>query len=540
MIWYQEIVDLGISSRFIPKDLTEETYQELYLKIKRYNKYYTVRLIIDKPWQLAVLSGSEPLNDVKLGESLDNCGLSALHYAAWSGNKETLRLALEKARAHLWDKDNHGWTFLHHAACSGNKETLSFALEKAGAHLWDKDNHGATFLHHAARSGNKETLSFALEKAGANLWDKDNDGATFLHYAAWSGNKETLSFALEKAGAHLWDKDNHGWTFLHDAARSGSKETLALALEVLKSNYVITKIKTPPDCDNPTKTVITEVIARNKCIVSIDTQIKKLIADSKGWLATKKSSEIALQKVAALRELKQMFDNRPCSFTQDSFKQWYSSHATTINAQHKWINLFSLSIRTLVSRLSQAFRFDEEMVIALPAPGLEVQKLEKRIAELEVELAEAKKEAERLKVARVEEALPVEAKKEAERPKVACTVEASPVVIGISAVSAPVDERVASTGGSYPAINALLNGAPIPLNVSVTRDDVSEVRKGVVVDELVNLNGVHVNQVPEFFKQIFSPPTEATAPTYLDLFPSVPKTRVPSATLAHVRAQVAV
>jgi ankyrin repeat protein len=215
------------------------------------------------PWVEAVLAKRSwrPRYHRRVNEK-DSDGRTALHGAAWGGNKAVVWLLVDrgadvKARANdgrtvlhwavsegneneavvrlLVDrgadvkaKDNYGHTVLHSAAWRGN-EAVVWLLVDRGADVKAKANDGRTVLHWAARGGNEAVVRLLVDR-GADVKAKANDGRTVLHWAAWRGN-EAVVWLLVDRGADVKAKANDGQTVLHWAARGGNEAVVRLLVD---------------------------------------------------------------------------------------------------------------------------------------------------------------------------------------------------------------------------------------------------------------------------------------------------------------------
>jgi ankyrin repeat protein len=97
---------------------------------------------------------------------VDACGLSALMYAALTGNLIGVTVILSR-KPRIDGQDKDGYTTLIMAAGLGHAE-IAKALVNAGANLDVQDKEGGTALMCAAGNGHTE-IAKALVSAGANL-----------------------------------------------------------------------------------------------------------------------------------------------------------------------------------------------------------------------------------------------------------------------------------------------------------------------------------------------------------------------------------
>ena len=124
-------------------------------------------------------------------------GISPLHFCAWQGKTEVLKIFLNKGlQPNLRDESNR--TALHMAAWSGNPEAAQLLLDR-NASIDLLNNDGATPAMEAARIGNPGTLDLLLA-SGAEVNATDARGNGLVEYAA-SGGHKALATILKRRGA---------------------------------------------------------------------------------------------------------------------------------------------------------------------------------------------------------------------------------------------------------------------------------------------------------------------------------------------------
>lgn len=141
----------------------------------------------------------------------DRFGLTALHWAAWYGEIDIVKLLLSRgADIHAKCKEG-GMTALHYAAAYGQKEVAELLITK-GANVNAKNVYGVTPLASTAMGrGESRAVAELLIANGADINAKHRNGSTPLHDAVLNGQPAMVSFLLS-AGANAKAKDNNGET----------------------------------------------------------------------------------------------------------------------------------------------------------------------------------------------------------------------------------------------------------------------------------------------------------------------------------------
>ena len=153
------------------------------------------------------------LSHRSLMETSDKEGFRPLHFAAWHGVLDVLRLLLENG-ANLEAKCNRGGTPLHQAVISSHPHIIRAMLAK-GADLMAADASGLTPLHHAAASSEVDVIDILLS-AGSERSTYDNSGKMPIHLAAGKGRLPAVK-ALRRDLADLEVKTASGDSLLHIA-----------------------------------------------------------------------------------------------------------------------------------------------------------------------------------------------------------------------------------------------------------------------------------------------------------------------------------
>ncbi|XP_077380554.1 caskin-1-like isoform X5 [Festucalex cinctus] len=162
----------------------------------------------------------------------DADGLSPLHHAALSSNKEMISLLLE-AQAAVDIKDNKGMRPLHYAAWQGKTEPLKMLL-KAGSSVNGQSDEGQIPLHLSAQHGHYDGSEMLLQHQ-SNTCISDTAGKTPLDLACEFGRVAVVQLLLSSnmCAAMLEPKpsDPNGVSPLHLAAKNGHIDVIRLLIQ---------------------------------------------------------------------------------------------------------------------------------------------------------------------------------------------------------------------------------------------------------------------------------------------------------------------
>lgn len=156
-------------------------------------------------------------------ETCNSIDISALAFAAVTGNREALDLLIE-AGAQINRATIFG-TAIEAAALSGQSDLVRRLLSK-GAQLKPARPDRISALMHAARIGDGDLIRTLLA-AGSDPNEVDNHGSTALSYASREGNTAAATILLQ-AGARADLADSDGWTPLMYAAANGRTDSVRL------------------------------------------------------------------------------------------------------------------------------------------------------------------------------------------------------------------------------------------------------------------------------------------------------------------------
>ncbi|XP_074545631.1 caskin-1-like isoform X2 [Halichoeres trimaculatus] len=162
----------------------------------------------------------------------DADGLSPLHHAALSGNKELISLLLE-AQAAVDIKDHKGMRPLHYAAWQGKTEPMKMLL-KAGSSVNGQSDEGQIPLHLSSQHGHYDGSEMLLQHQ-SNPCISDTAGKTPLDLACEFGRVGVVQLLLSSnmCAAMLEPKpsDPNGVSPLHLAAKNGHIDVIKLLIQ---------------------------------------------------------------------------------------------------------------------------------------------------------------------------------------------------------------------------------------------------------------------------------------------------------------------
>lgn len=162
----------------------------------------------------------------------DADGLSPLHHAALSGNKELISLLLE-AQAAVDIKDHKGMRPLHYAAWQGKTEPMKMLL-KAGSSVNGQSDEGQIPLHLSSQHGHYDGSEMLLQHQ-SNPCISDSAGKTPLDLACEFGRVAVVQLLLSSnmCAAMLEPKpsDPNGVSPLHLAAKNGHIDVIRLLIQ---------------------------------------------------------------------------------------------------------------------------------------------------------------------------------------------------------------------------------------------------------------------------------------------------------------------
>lgn len=162
----------------------------------------------------------------------DADGMSPLHFAALSGNKELISILLE-AQAAVDIKDNKGMRPLHYAAWQGKTEPMKMLL-KSGSSVNGPSEEGQLPLHLSSQHGHYDGTEMLLQHQ-SNPCISDAAGKTPLDLACEFGRVGVVQLLLSSnmCATMLEPKpsDPNGVSPLHLAAKNGHIEVIKLLIQ---------------------------------------------------------------------------------------------------------------------------------------------------------------------------------------------------------------------------------------------------------------------------------------------------------------------
>nr|POE69645.1 ankyrin repeat-containing protein [Quercus suber] len=145
--------------------------------------------------------------------------MNVLHAAVIRVEINFVRKMLDKFPNAIMKADDFGWTPLHYAAYFGNFEVVKLFLENNNISLASKrDIQGMSALHISAREGHCDVMSAIIETFPYTCELLDNRGRTALHLAAESGRTKAVKILLSSSAFRdlINDQENEkGNTAMH-------------------------------------------------------------------------------------------------------------------------------------------------------------------------------------------------------------------------------------------------------------------------------------------------------------------------------------
>jgi ankyrin repeat protein len=185
--------------------------------------------------QLAVNKDHTEIAMIMINNGAD--ASKVIQLATSKGQNEVVKLSIEK-NANV-DSQAQGNTRALRIAINKDNTELSEILIKAGANLDIKGEDGKSYIDLAIEKGQMKTIANLLDN-GVDVNTKDDEHYTLLHNAIMNENKELIKLYTSR-GADLEAKTHTGATPLKMATRTGNKEIVEMINDAIAEREV-TKI----------------------------------------------------------------------------------------------------------------------------------------------------------------------------------------------------------------------------------------------------------------------------------------------------------
>ncbi|KAK7833514.1 ankyrin repeat-containing protein itn1 [Quercus suber] len=212
-----------------------------------------------------------------------------------------VRKMLDKFPNAIMKADDFGWTPLHYAAYFGRLEVVKLFLENDNTSLaYERDKQGMSALHISAKRGHCDVMSAIIKKFPYTCELLDNRGRTALHLAAESGSTNAVKILLSSLAFQdlINEQENdEGNTAMHLAAIKSRYKVL----ELLAGDERVEKGTT----NKEGKTIISSMPEwwnRSRVLLSMKQEFErqtteKQIAENEGHEQFQESQRIAPGKV---------------------------------------------------------------------------------------------------------------------------------------------------------------------------------------------------------------------------------------------------
>ena len=200
----------------------------------------------------------------------DKQGLTALHYAAFSGQTQVVLQLVKKYHCPVECRDNNGHTPLHKAAAKGHTHVVQVLLSELGADVEARDKQNNTVLNMAALNGHNHVVALLVDQFGCSPDTKGYNNTTLLHHACLGGHLELVGKLIDDYHCDPMARDDEGLTPLHIAALAGKEHIV---------RHLVSKYDCPVECrDNKDHTPLHKAAARGHTHV-VEVLLSELGAD---------------------------------------------------------------------------------------------------------------------------------------------------------------------------------------------------------------------------------------------------------------------
>jgi ankyrin repeat protein len=104
-------------------------------------------------------------------------------------------ISISEFKYFLNKKCSNGYTALHYAAFRGNIDIIKLIIENGGDYL-EKNTRGLNLLHVAAQGDQPEILIYFKDKYKMDILERDFNGSTPLHWACFMSSDTCVDFIL--------------------------------------------------------------------------------------------------------------------------------------------------------------------------------------------------------------------------------------------------------------------------------------------------------------------------------------------------------
>ena len=159
------------------------------------------------------------------------CGV---HYAAYFGLKDILRLLLVNPKFDPDTKDSYGRTPLSWATTNGHEAVVKLLLQTGKVDINSKDQDERTPLSLAAKNGHEAVVKLLLETNEVDINSRDLLNQTPLLRAVKNGYEAVLNLLLKTGKVDINSRDKTNQTPLLQAAEKGHEAVVKLLLQTGK------------------------------------------------------------------------------------------------------------------------------------------------------------------------------------------------------------------------------------------------------------------------------------------------------------------
>lgn len=145
-------------------------------------------------------------------------GDKSVHDAAWEGDLQSVKRAIEVDRMDVESRDRFGNEILFHAVSGNHMDVVRYLVEQ-GASPLIRSGDGSTLVHIAAGLGETNMVNFLLQQQ-CPIDEQDVNGETPLMFAILAEHRGMVDFLVAK-GASMTVTNQSGRTPLQVASKKG-------------------------------------------------------------------------------------------------------------------------------------------------------------------------------------------------------------------------------------------------------------------------------------------------------------------------------